>query len=229
MRVLALLAAYKRRFIDPCLEHLHRHGIDTYLIDNGSTDDTVARAERRPGRGLIGIESLDRGPGDFFDLRKQLRRKEELARELDADWFIHLDADEIRLSPVGEKTLAQALEVVRSRSTSSGITTKKRSKPAGMAGARSSPRGTFTCQPQRSFGWPASTPTLIRANHGKATAWTSRGGPGRGGEQRYSRVRTLKASSSRASTDVPSGTGCCASASAPAGRSPPPAGSRAGK
>ena len=113
LRVVALIATYnERRFVEPCLEHLHEQGIDAYLIDNGSTDETVALAERRLGRGLIGIESFPRGAGDVYDWRGLLRRKEELARELDADWFVHLDPDEVRLPPSPAQTLAQALEAV---------------------------------------------------------------------------------------------------------------------
>jgi glycosyltransferase involved in cell wall biosynthesis len=113
MRVIALLAAYnERRFIDPCLAHLHEQGIDSYLIDNCSTDNTVELAERWLGRGLTAIESFPRGEGDVYDWRGLLARKEALARELDADWFIHVDPDEIRLPPPGGQTLRQALEAV---------------------------------------------------------------------------------------------------------------------
>jgi Glycosyl transferase family 2 len=113
MRIVALLATYnERRFIEPCLEHLERHGIDAYLIDNGSTDNTVELAEPWLGRNLIGIEQLPRREDDVFDLRATLLRKEELASQLDADWFIHLDPDEIRLPRSPNQTLAQALETV---------------------------------------------------------------------------------------------------------------------
>jgi glycosyltransferase involved in cell wall biosynthesis len=113
MRVIALLATYnERRFIEPCLEHLHTHGVDVYLIDNCSTDDTVERAERWLGRGLAGIESFPRGSENVFNWRALLTRKEELARGLEADWFIHLDADERSLPPAGEGNLKAALEKV---------------------------------------------------------------------------------------------------------------------
>jgi glycosyltransferase involved in cell wall biosynthesis len=113
MRVVALLATYnERRFIAPCLEHLSRHGVDAYLIDNGSTDDTVELAEHWLGRGLIGIESFPRPTDDIYDWQSLLTRKEELARELDADWFIHMDPDEVRLPPREGLTLAGALEEV---------------------------------------------------------------------------------------------------------------------
>lgn len=115
MRVIALLATYNEyRFIGPCIEHLHEQGVDTYLIDNDSTDETVEIAERHRGNGLLGVERLPR-TGDVFSLQQQLRRKEELAGELEADWFIHLDADELRLPPPGHRTLSEAVQAVDSQ------------------------------------------------------------------------------------------------------------------
>jgi hypothetical protein len=111
MRVLALLATYnERRFIGPCIAHLHSQGVETYLIDNCSSDGTVEIAEGHRGQGLIGVEEFPRH--GVYDWRGLLRRKEELARELEADWFIHLDADEIRLPPAGPRTLAEELAEV---------------------------------------------------------------------------------------------------------------------
>jgi Glycosyl transferase family 2 len=113
MRVVALLAAYnERRFIDACLEQLEGQGVEAYLIDNGSSDDTVALAEAWLDRNLIGIESFPRGEGDVYDWRGLLRRKEELARELEADWLVHADPDEVRLAPARGQTLAEALAEV---------------------------------------------------------------------------------------------------------------------
>lgn len=111
MRIVAILASYnERRFIGGCLDHLREQGVEAYLIDNCSSDGTVEIAESHLGRGLIGIEELPRD--GFYDWRSLLRRKEELATELDADWFIHLDPDELRLPPRGCGTLAEAIEAV---------------------------------------------------------------------------------------------------------------------
>lgn len=111
LRILALLATYnERRFIAGCLEHLRRHGVETYLIDNSSTDGTVEIAERYLGDGLVGIETFPRG--EIYEWRALLARKEQLARELESDWFIHLDADELRLPPPGVSTLAEAIAEV---------------------------------------------------------------------------------------------------------------------
>jgi len=111
MRVVALLATHNaERFAGGCIEHLARHGVETYLIDNESTDATVEIAERFRGHGLAGRETVPRH--NAFALRPLLARKEALATTLDADWFIHLDADEIRLPPRSSVTLAQAIAEV---------------------------------------------------------------------------------------------------------------------
>lgn len=107
MRVLAIIATYnEERFIGGCLEHLFAHGVDVYLCDNQSTDRTVEIASRHLGAGLRGIEQLPRD--GTFRWRQILRRKEALAAELEADWYIHLDADEILLPPRSGQTLREA-------------------------------------------------------------------------------------------------------------------------
>jgi len=111
MQVIAILATYnEERFISGCLENLIRQGLQVYLLDNGSIDRTISIAEQYIGRGLIGIESLPRA--GVFSLRQQLARKETLAATLDADWFIHVDADQILLPAVSTQSLAQALAEV---------------------------------------------------------------------------------------------------------------------
>ncbi|MEZ5283924.1 MAG: glycosyltransferase family 2 protein [Vicinamibacterales bacterium] len=111
MRVVALLAAHnERRFIVPCIEHYVRHGVDVYLIDNESDDDTVARASQFLGRGLLGIERFPRSA--TFTWQPLLERKQQLAATLDADWFLHADPDEVRLPPRPGQTLASALAEV---------------------------------------------------------------------------------------------------------------------
>jgi glycosyltransferase involved in cell wall biosynthesis len=112
MRIVTMLQVLnERRFIAGCIEHLREQGIDVYLIDNESTDETRAIAERYVGRGVIGIETLPRGE-EGFALRAQCARQEELAQALDADWFIHHDADEIRVSPKQGQSLAAAIAEV---------------------------------------------------------------------------------------------------------------------
>ena len=108
MRIVALIAVFnERRFIAGCLEPLFAQGVEAYVIDNGSTDDTAEIARRYLGHGLVGMESLKRT--EYFSLQRVLTRKQELAATLDADWFIHHDADEIRTGAKPGQTLAAAL------------------------------------------------------------------------------------------------------------------------
>ncbi len=108
MRVVALLATYnEERFVGGCIEHLAVQGVETYLIDNESTDATVEIAGRFD---LAGFETAPRN--NVYAWRPLLERKEALAATLDADWFIHLDADEIRLPPHSSTTLAEAIAEV---------------------------------------------------------------------------------------------------------------------
>jgi hypothetical protein len=109
--VIALLATYnEERFIAACLEHLFRQNVFVHLIDNCSTDQTVTIAERYLGRGLVGIEGFPRV--GIYSWRPLLERKQQLANSLDADWFMHVDADEIRLPPPSTRSLAHAFAEV---------------------------------------------------------------------------------------------------------------------
>jgi Glycosyl transferase family 2 len=114
-RVIALISAYNEAdIVEPVLEHLALNGVWSYLIDDGSTDETVARAQRWLGRGLLGVERFEHA--DDADGRTSWRallaRKRELARELGADWYIHHDADEMREAPWPGMTLRDAIRWV---------------------------------------------------------------------------------------------------------------------
>ncbi len=107
MRIVALIAAYnEERFLASCLEHLLGQGVDVHVIDNGSTDATGAIARRFAGS-RVTIEDLPRD--GTFHLERLLMYKEALASEIDATWFLNVDADEIHLAPGGRGTLASAL------------------------------------------------------------------------------------------------------------------------
>ena len=101
--VVALIAAYNEADILPAVVRaLIAEGVGVYLLDHGSTDDTRRAVEPFLGQGLLAIEPF---PGDRFPEAKDafswadiLERKRELSLELDADWFIHHDADEFRES-----------------------------------------------------------------------------------------------------------------------------------
>lgn len=111
MKIIALLTVYNEAlFIRRCLQHLRDQGISVYLIDNGSTDNTRKIAEDFLGNGVIRIDQLPRR--GIFELEKILLKEEAVSREMDADWYIHLDADEIRQAPNPYRTLREGIEAV---------------------------------------------------------------------------------------------------------------------
>jgi GT2 family glycosyltransferase len=116
--IIALIAAYNEGdVIGPVVGDLIDQGVSVYLLDHQSTDDTVARVQPYHGRGLLSIERFPargtgvEGPGRFA-WEEILRRKEALATELDAAWFIHHDADEFRESPWAHVNLRDAIRSV---------------------------------------------------------------------------------------------------------------------
>ena len=111
-KVVALLAFYNEGdIIAQVVRDLIAQGLLVYAIDNGSTDDSVSQLEPLVGQGVLATERFAPN-GDKYDWTGILRRKEQLARELDADWFLHHDADEFRESPWPQRTLKEAIEAV---------------------------------------------------------------------------------------------------------------------
>jgi glycosyltransferase involved in cell wall biosynthesis len=108
MRVVAIIQAFnEERFVARCIEHLREQGVFVYFIDDASSDATLTIAERYLGRGVIEIERLS--PHDDHNWREICRRKEDLATRIDADWLIHHDVDEFRISPGRGQSLVDAL------------------------------------------------------------------------------------------------------------------------
>lgn len=108
MRVVALLAIRNEElYLSRCLEHLFNQGIETCVMDNGSTDRSLEIANSYQDKGVFRIERIPFN-GEY-DWCKILRKKEQLACEIEADWFIHHDADEIREAPLPYETLVEGI------------------------------------------------------------------------------------------------------------------------
>ena len=107
----AILAVYnEERIIRRVIRWLADQGVESYVIDNESIDGTRRAVESLVGCGVVGVESLPRD--GVFRLEEQLHRKEQLHRELGADWYIHHDSDEIREAPAGFRSLAAGIQAV---------------------------------------------------------------------------------------------------------------------
>ncbi|HEY6780278.1 MAG TPA: glycosyltransferase family A protein, partial [Thermoleophilaceae bacterium] len=118
-RVVAIVPAFNEAdVIHHAIGALVEEGIEVYLLDHGSTDDTVAFAEPWLGRGLLKIERFPQESG--FPERNErelvwkdmLRRVEQVAHELRPDWAIFSNADEFRESPWPDLGLVEAIGFV---------------------------------------------------------------------------------------------------------------------
>ncbi len=111
VRVVALLAVRNEiRYLERCLCHLRAQGVESWVIDNSSNDGSLDLVRSFLGNGVLGVENYPY-PG-FFDWRGLLKRKAEVAQSLEADWFIHHDADEIRETVPPWSSLLEGLAAV---------------------------------------------------------------------------------------------------------------------
>jgi hypothetical protein len=113
--VVAILAAYNESdIVEQVVRDLIDQDIRVYFLDDGSTDDTASIVERYLNRGVLAVERSNGGstPQPRFEWERILRRKSQLAHELDATWFIHHDADEFRESPWSHLSLNDAIRRV---------------------------------------------------------------------------------------------------------------------
>jgi glycosyltransferase involved in cell wall biosynthesis len=113
-RVVAIIAAFNEAdILEASIRKLVNQGILVYVIDNWSTDSTNDILQGLHEKGLIlGFERYPvNGPLDYLDWKGLLARKEELSGSIQADWFIHHDVDEVRVSPWRSKSLKEAIYI----------------------------------------------------------------------------------------------------------------------
>ncbi len=107
-RVVALLPIRDNEFyLERCITHLVSQGIEICIIDNDSSDRCPEISASYLGRGVVGIKKYPH-PG-YYDWRGILRYEEKLSYEIDADWFMHHDVDEIREAPRQYANLKEAI------------------------------------------------------------------------------------------------------------------------
>ncbi|BBI34037.1 glycosyltransferase family A protein [Cohnella abietis] len=115
LKIAAIITAYNEEdIIYHCIKRLLDQNISVYVIENWSTDSTIEiinSLQAHPG--FLGCERFPlEGPGNYFNWQGMLDRVAEITQQLDADWYIHHDADEIRQSPWPDKNLNEAITYV---------------------------------------------------------------------------------------------------------------------
>ena len=112
--VAAIIHTYNEADILPeVVEYLVSQGVAVHVFDNWSTDgswDIICQL-RRLGK-VTHAERFPERSSDNYQWQIQLEKTAEYAATLDAQWVMHHDADEIRVSPWKEVTLRDALAKV---------------------------------------------------------------------------------------------------------------------
>ena len=110
MRIVTVLTTYNEApFVKACLENYEKQGVEVYVLDNESTDETVDLLNEFKQRNLIGLDIVPRK--GVKDWSQMCMRKERLFDQLSADWYMHADIDEIRVPSNSSMTLLQEVRL----------------------------------------------------------------------------------------------------------------------
>lgn len=117
-KVLAIIHFYNEEdIIRKTTEYLLNQKIDVYLVDNWSTDSSyiVAQKLSEENPGHVFLEQFPpSGRSEYYDWYHQLQRTEEISKKYDYDWFIHYDADEMRVGPYKGVNLRDTIQYIDS-------------------------------------------------------------------------------------------------------------------
>lgn len=110
-KIAAIMHAYNEADILPeVVQHLVEQGVEIHYFDNWSTDGSWEIVQTLMGEGQIKhCERFPVKPSGQYEWHKQLSKTAAYAESLDADWVMHYDADEIRVSPWEGVTLSEAI------------------------------------------------------------------------------------------------------------------------
>lgn len=122
IKVLAIIHTYNEEdIIENTVRYLLDQGIDVYISDNWSKDNTYQIVDKIRNE-LENKNSnrkiyLDRYPNeqpteDVYNWTEQLKKTERISKTMNYDWFIHYDADEIRTSPWEDRNLLDTIKYV---------------------------------------------------------------------------------------------------------------------
>lgn len=94
------------------IQYLLAQEVDLYLLDNWSDDGSyeIAQKYQESNPGRIYLERFPAsGRSGNYEWYNQLEKTEMISKDLDYDWYIHHDTDEMRMSPWEGVTLREAV------------------------------------------------------------------------------------------------------------------------
>jgi len=111
LKVVAVIHGFNESdILKETVNHLVQQGIEVHYFDNWSTDGSWELAHSFFEQGLIAhCERFPYAPTNQYEWHNQLEKTENYALQLNADWVMHHDVDEIRVSPWPELSLKDAI------------------------------------------------------------------------------------------------------------------------
>lgn len=105
--VSAIIHSFNERdIIGEIAEHLNLQGVEVHIIDNWSTDGTFEMARDMKG---VTVSRFPDVPTMQYRWYEQLKHTAIYASQLNSEWVMHCDADEVRYSPWRNVRLADAI------------------------------------------------------------------------------------------------------------------------
>jgi glycosyltransferase involved in cell wall biosynthesis len=109
LSICALIAVRNEAYyLRVLLPKLAEQQIQVVIIDNESSDDSELVYQAFKEDPIVRVHKIPHK--GYFSLTEQMECKEKLLQELDYDWIIHHDADEIMEHYNGKSTLREAIE-----------------------------------------------------------------------------------------------------------------------
>jgi hypothetical protein len=114
IKVSAIIHGYNEVDIfSEAIQHLYNQGINIHYFDNWSVDGTWELAQNLFKHGLIAhCQRYPELPTQNYEWREQLEKTSEYASQIDSDWVMHYDVDELRYSPWQNVGLKDAISHV---------------------------------------------------------------------------------------------------------------------
>ncbi len=113
---LAIISTFNEKdIILEVVSHLLNQGLDVYIMDNWSTDNTyeiLVKEYQKNNRVTITRFPIEKPEHNQYKWHEILLNKEKVAIGSNYDWIIHHDADEIRYSPWKNIKLIEAISWV---------------------------------------------------------------------------------------------------------------------
>ena len=115
LKILAIMSCYDEEdIIKDSVLHLLKQNIDVFAIDNWSKDKTYSillNIKKKYPHNLF-LKRYPNKTNKYYQWSKILELKQSIAQKMDYDWYLHYDADEIRLSCWENVSLKKGIEIV---------------------------------------------------------------------------------------------------------------------